>query len=548
MDAWGSVMFAETFPYNAQNEKAYKGNPAIQLFGNRLFGDQTATEFLVEFLLLTIAQKQIGSATFSTHFPSRDILSQWHDSELKYAPKARLNLKLFSFLAASRLDTRHITHREHYRDLASVLMERIDLTGSGSKDDVVRTLEDLFLGFQGAGAGRTWCAQSFLPAAPGLIAGETIWNETAARRTPPAAWGNITDSLATYLTMNKHRFLARGGEVLYLQICNALRQAPAAVQSWVQANELALDPQEQNPKWLHATLERELDALMTHCPATLTELAEFIDTAIDPQTSAKTDGYEGSERQVSAGWCPAASWQEGYLFAVDLIRLCKANLDVIDRLYLLESACALQVLRSLATQSARCHPRESLVGWPGFRLAFTAPEERRQAVKRISRHTARAIEKQIFQAIRNPNLVLSGGDDDMQKALKEADTRYAGKLFIGLAKRLGLIVPRRGSGARFILNEHLLRLLVFTTVPVGKRLTFDTFKALVERRYGFVFDAVGFVKACKWSEYGSTPYLPNGIDDWLQEMLAAAGLLIRLSDACALVENPAGNDRCEGLE
>jgi hypothetical protein len=33
--------------------------------------------------------------------------------------------------------------------------------------------------------------------------------------------------------------------------------------------------------------------------------------------------------------------------------------------------------------------------------------------------------------------------------------------------------------------------------------------------------------------------LPADTDKWLQEMLEAAGFLIRLSDSCALVHNPA---------
>jgi hypothetical protein len=114
-------------------------------------------------------------------------------------------------------------------------------------------------------------------------------------------------------------------------------------------------------------------------------------------------------------------------------------------------------------------------------------------------------------------------------------------LFVGLAKRIGLLVPRRGAGVRFTLNEKLLRLLVVTTVPIGGRLTYDRFKELVESRHGLVFDADGFTCASAWVD-GTDPDQPvvgNGIDAWLQDMLDAAGLLIHLSDSCALVVNPA---------
>lgn len=532
-------MSCETFPFKAQSEKAYKSNPAIQLFGNRLYVDQTPTEFLVELLLLVASEKKIDSDIFESSLPPKNVLNNWSGTELRYTPRARLNLKLFSFLGASRLDSRHATHRQHYQELINALMLRITMAGSGSKEEVVRTLENLFLGFQGAGGGRTWCAQSFLPVCTGFLAGETIWNETAARRTPPIHWSNVTDSLTTYLTMNKHRFLARGGEVLYLQICNALRQTPATIQDWVNQSGVMFNFDEQNPEWLHAELERELNGLMTRCPTTVTEIAEFIDSGIEEETSNCTDREGDGPRWVRAGWCPAESWQEGYLFAVDLLRLCKANLDVVDRLYLLESACAMHVLRSLALQSVRYSTSEHPIEWPGYRLAVSAPEEKRSAIKRISHHTAKAMEKKVFQAIRSAGVELLQGEKEPEKSLKEADRRYAGKLFVGLAKRIGLIVPRRGAGARFVLNEQLLRLLVVTTVPVGGRITFDTFKRLVELRYGLVFDADGFSRASEWID-GIGVYLPNDTDAWLQDMLEAAGLLIHLSDSCALVENPSG--------
>lgn len=524
-------------------QKESPDNPAIQLFGNRLFNDQSPTELLLEFALLTTSPKQIADSAFSTPFPSTEALRNWPDGErLQYSPKARLNLKLFALLGASRLDSRHAAHRQHYKELVAGLQSKILVAETGGGNDVLRTLENLFLGFQGAGSGRTWCAQSFLPICPGLLAGETIWNETAARRIPPSDWSCLLEDLQTYFTMNKHRFLARGGEVLYLQICNALRQKPEEVRRWVQESKVQIEIEEQDPSWLHEALQRELGRLMTHCPQTVTDIAEFIDSGADTETSKKTDFRNGEQRFVDAGWCPADSWREGYLFAVDLLRLCTADLDVIERLQLLETACAMQVLRSLAAQSARHCPPERQELWPGYRLGVSAPDEKRLAVKRISQHTVKATEKIIYHAIRSDDVTLPRDEEDKNSILKEADRRYAGKLFISTAKRMGLLVPRRGVGTRFTLNEHLLRFLVATTVPVGGRLTYDSFKALVEARHGLVFDATGLARASAWADGVDNVHLGSHCDAWLQDMLEAAGLLIHLSDACALVENPAGKE------
>ena len=52
-------MSCKTFPVDACNEGPYQQNPAIQLFGNRFFTDQTPIELLIEFLLIAAATKRI---------------------------------------------------------------------------------------------------------------------------------------------------------------------------------------------------------------------------------------------------------------------------------------------------------------------------------------------------------------------------------------------------------------------------------------------------------------------------------------------------------
>lgn len=534
-------MSSESFPAGLV-QHSNPDNPAIQLFGNRLISEQSPTELLTELLLLTASAKRVADDgdEFVTPLPAAEVLTGWPEyADLRYAPKARLNLKLFSFMGASRLDSRHETHRQHYKELLNRLQAHTRVVESGTEDDVLRTLENLFLGFQGAGSGRTWCAQSFLPVCPGFLAGETIWSETAARQSSPDSWPHVMDRLHTYFTMNRHRFLARGGEILYLQVCNALRQTPEVISAWAEETEVGLDLRERDPAWLHSELQRELAGLMEHCPQTVTDIVEFIDSGVEPDTARATDRPEGETRFVDAGWCPAESWPEGYLFAVDLLRLCQADLDVIQRLRLLETACAMQVLRSLGAQSARFCPPERTASWPGYRLAVSAPEEKRLAIKRISQHTVRAMEKLVYRAIRCDAVEPPDSENQRDRILREADTRYAGKLVIGTAKRIGLLVPRRGAGARFTLNEQLLRFLAVTTVPVGGRLTYDSFKELVEARHGLVFDGPGFARASAWADGVEDVHLGDHCDAWLQQMLEAAGLLVHLSDSCALVVNPA---------
>ena len=81
------------FPSTA-NLSNGRGNMAIQLFGDRIFSDQSLYEYLIEFLLVFISPKGDDKNMDAMAFHS-DI-----NSELKYYVKPRMGLKgLFSIIA-----------------------------------------------------------------------------------------------------------------------------------------------------------------------------------------------------------------------------------------------------------------------------------------------------------------------------------------------------------------------------------------------------------------------------------------------------------------
>lgn len=531
-------MSNSTFPYDAKSEQAYKSNPAIRLFGNRFSTDQTSLELLGEFLLITTSVKEIEGKELRSALPPLDDIHSWSNSKLKYSPKIKLNLKLFAFLSSSRLDSRHLTHREHYTQLIQELKKRIKVD-SNDKTQVVKTLESLLLGFQGAGSGRTWCAQSFIPISRGLVAGEAIWNETKAKSHYAESWSYVLDNAKLYFSLNKHRFLARGGELLYLQICNAMKQNPEAIQAWNLDAKLEFSTEELEPGKLLNSLERGMAKFFSACPKFIDDLAEFIDDKLDPETAAKTDMHEQQPRFVEAGWCNSATWQEGYLLAVEMNRILSSGLDVMDSVYYLETLFMLHTLRNLIMQSSRCLSNGE-AKWPGYYMAINRSDEENGTLKRISHQSLKNIEKTIYMAIRSH----MQGTDIVQdeKILKEADTRSGHKFFLKMAKQAGLVIPKRGAWARFVLTPQILRVLVTTIVPQQGRITYETFKQLIRARWGMVFDEDGFGECCEWLGVEKV-YLSSDTDAWLLEMLAESGLLMHLSDSCALVLHPnQGND------
>ena len=105
-------------------------------------------------------------------------------------------------------------------------------------------------------------------------------------------------------------------------------------------------------------------------------------------------------------------------------------------------------------------------------------------------------------------------------------SRYASA--IGLASRRG---TRR---TRYAPNDRLLKSLVFASVP--SRLEFQRFLRLIYERYGFI---VGHRQATDYVAHGQSDQ--KAFEDnarRLELRLASLGLLKRLSDACAYVENP----------
>lgn len=522
-------------------------NPAIQLFGRRFFADQTVAELLLELLLVAVSPKRISDAlvTPNSLLPDIRLLRSWPIGKaLEYAPKSRLNLKLFAFLGASKLETRHASHRDHYRKLLSAFADAkyLSMTGVVDSTEVLRTLENLFLGFQSVGGQRTWCAASFLPVARELIAGESIWRETKAAKASVSDW----NSALAFFSHSQQIFLARGGELLYLQLCNALRQDADKLQSLVKDIAISLSTRESDPTLLHGALEKALASVLDACPETVGKLAEFLDTGVEAETAQNTDANEntGEPRFVSCGWCPEESWPEGTLFAVELLRLCEAVVDPIERLELLEIACVMQVLRSLCAQSARYIVRTNDIrdgaGPLGFVWVVSDPTGTHTVVKQISRRNVNSIQRMIHDAVRHPNIMsrFSGvGPAELSKIYKEADSRYGYKLFLTVAKRIGLVVPKRGAGARFVFNEKLLRFLVLVTIRPGERVTYDTFKKLIFSHYGLAVDDETIGRSCQWSGTGRLTTLGGDADAWLTEMLEAAGVLIRLSDSCSLVIN-----------
>lgn len=513
-------------------------NPAIRLFGNRFFKDQTVLEYLAEFLAVVFSEKRIGDdgKVFLSPLPSHKDLSEWSTSKhLCYRPPIKLNLKLFAFLSCSRVDSRDETHTEHYKKLVKRLEDSIR-TSNRSVQDVRDWLEEFLCCFQGVGLNRTWCAQTFFPVSSNLVTQETIWKESKARKNNITSWEEAITDFNSYYGSNRV-FFARGGELLYLQLCNLFTIEQSKISEFAKEMQVE-DDNEIDMHKLHRSLQDDLQKLRGQNMQHFNKLVDYIEL-LDKNTHSLTNN---ETKYVASEWCPRDSWQDAYLFAIEINRLLAASLEPIERLELLMTGCSLQVLRSLCAQSVRYAEGFNTAGtggklgyaWIFSSLGLSSRQQRLTAQRNLN-----YIQGIIQKALRYDELHKNAERHPRKTAerlYREADDRYGHKLLISLGKRLGVIIPKTGAQARFVMTDRLLRYLVLVLLKPGEKCTDDVFRQRLYRHYGIAVEGKELTDAVLWAGLPANSSMQPQ-ESWLTEMLRAGGFLTELSDACSIVKN-----------
>jgi hypothetical protein len=520
-------------------------NPAIRLFGKRFIKDQTVLEYLSEFLAVVFSGKRIGDGqVFESPLPSLTDIRKWSSltkTKLCYRPPIKLNLKLFAFLSCSRVDSRDEIHKAHYKELVNQIENSIK-TNNRNVEEIRDWLEDFLRCFQGVGFNRTWCAQTFYPISTSLLTQETIWNETYAKNNPIDCWINSLKRFHKYYSVSKHRFMSRGGELLYLQLCNVFATDQTKVISFAEI--MNLDNEESDLTKLHHSLQDGLQKLSGNDMDAFNRLVDYIEL-LDKDTHDLTNK---ESEYLTCEWCPRDSWREAYLFAVEINRLLAASLDPVERLDLLMIGCSLQVMRSLCAQSVRYaknfHP-EGNGSMLGYAWIFSSSGLSSRQQRIISHQNLLANQGLIQKALRHDALRENAErHPDPRKTVetlyREADDRYGHKLLLSLGKKLGIIAPRTGPGARFIMTDKVLRYMVLVLLKPGERCTYDEFRRRLYRHYGIAVEGEELTDAVLWSDLPDNSSMQPQEGSWLAEMLRAGGFLNELSDACSIVRNTFG--------
>lgn len=514
------------FPSTSErNTPVERNNQAIQIYGRRYYKDQTPVEYLAEFLLVFASPK--GGQQNSTY----SFRLETNDSPPCYWPDDRIALKLFAFFPTSKLETRHRVHQTAYLQALEDLKARI--SGSDEeKDEAIRLVQSLFSGFVGVAKNRTWVTHSFLPASPALLARELDWlHSKAIKNADLKKWDDAT----IYFATDRHNFMARGGELLFLQLAHLFSGNDHAAVSSMRSSASYEHLSQYELAELRESIEAGLRSTLKDAVGPINELARFIETALSSYR------LYGQGKRATLGWVPATSAPEAFLFACELNNIWRSTLGSLEKIDLLQLLCCMQVLRSLCFQARRMDKSgrhsDGFIG--DYTWIAVDPNARRgSGVKKLAQTSFERIEDMLYRVLRK--VAKSSGEITSTEADK-----HGFQIFRKIAKELGLVIPRTGRGQRFVLAPPLLRFLVAALIVPGERVRLTDFYARVFAHYGIALGDRQLVVALGWigSDSDTKDYAVAADTAWVEEALQQGGFLVELSDAVSIVHNPGSKEQ-----
>ncbi len=513
----------ERFPNSDAIRQQWEENPAINVFGRRFLSAQTVLEYLAEFLLVFSSEKHFNKSENRGYKNDIPIQPKFNFIEIAYFPPSRLPLKLFTFFTMSQLEKRHPVHRKTFEDSLKQTEGKV-LGNPQDKEKTVKALQAVLSGFSGVSGNRGWPAHVFLPVSESLLAREIIWGHSKAIKSNISEWKDFFRS--GFFRMNLYNFMARGGELLYLQLLNLFNNFDSTMLNFRNSSEYAhiknISVQE-----LKNDICSGLDEMLNELKMSIGKIVEFIENCIGKDL----EDNDYLDSQAKCGWVPAETLPESLLFAWEMRNILKAEIDIIQKVELLEILCSMQVLRTLCFQAARNseayrnRKTEKFIG--NYVWTVSHKEEN---IKKLSAYNYKQIEKLIFSAVEQANTY------GVEIKNKIAESGHL--LFRKLSKDLEIAIPRKGPGARFVLNENIIRFLVLSLVPPDSRMRFNRFIERAFLHYGMAISPDELSIASGWTMPDSPEKTGWSEPEWLMEKLNAGGFLIQLSDAVSIVKNP----------
>lgn len=192
----------------------------------------------------------------------------------------------------------------------------------------------------------------------------------------------------------------------------------------------------------------------------------------------------------------------------------------------------------LSLQAVEGYIESELVGSMEWKAALTSEDpflDATQVIEQKLQWNEAKNAGQKYKGIRTPEELLQ----TLKEKARERHGQHVANTHARYASAIGLASKRGTRRIRYAPNDQLLRSIVLATVD--RRMEFQTFLQELWERYAFV---IGDQQAAEFIGTGSSDrraFQENA--QRLEARLESLGMLRRLSDACAYVENPLGVER-----
>jgi len=547
-------------------EDHHEGYPvAAWIWGHRLRLGQHWMEYLLEFLnVLAGFEYQLGQG-INTSTPS---------DKPVYTRFTRLGLRRFVFYDDWE-KTRHPFDDAARKRLEAALRQLCD-GNIKSDEDPLTLARSLLRAFSAVEESRSWFAKSLFPAHHNLLFWEGLRKKATKYEERRSADGLPPHQLDADISFDDRNFFARGGEVYYLILSAGTQNAPVLRQTIVERLRALLV--ERNAAlgelaeiieqvWLQQIGQRPTqqdktgrlgwipDPDCAFYTIIAEDVATFLQADLDPLETldllAHLVGfhltlyiYHRAHPEATPAHHSDGSCREHCRPCLPVDALEGADSGVVRAI----SATAFREQEAHIVQQAETYVREQVEAWLAALPENTDPYHALDSdardyfgLMRLSKASRDAFTGRVDALSRRlgaaPDRVALA--EGYTEALVEVLRQDFDKNFKGvhrkLAKAVGLVAPRKGANARFILSDNLLKALTLANLPPDVGMTYDEFLQRLYERYGLI---VGVHEAREAGllerQRVNGEYFEHNRAALLEKM-KHAGLATEYSDATAVV-------------
>ncbi len=505
-------MLYELFPQGALTPDSNDCSIQSLLFGHRIRPQQTRYEYLAEFLQIAMSRKRLVDDDSQITNEMFIISDKVNDHMIEYTPVSNMGLKRFIFFDNSRLDTKSAIDDEAYRKCVKIISDSIEQESTQLEDkEAIFVLQNILYGFSIENAGRSWFNKNLLPVCP-----EVLFPESLARKGHRERADIDNISTDTSFDFNSYTYMARGGEIYYLHLLHALNNT------------------ESDKKEL---LEKQIRKMLAGIPQ-LSKISEYIQKKWEDEMAFENDEPDKPAVKKTIKAIPLDyQYRDKYTIS-ELSTFLDNRIQPMEKLDLLSYGVVIQIFRMMITIAAK----GSETSGSSWLIDACEPEKKESAeIKKLAHHCF-SLNEESFTKYIDKGIAYFYPHDDEEKINKRRKSASDDtiKVIRKLGKNMGMIIPMTGSDMRFTLPEEILKFLVMSLIPVGKKVTFDNFLDMLYEHFEIVISSEHYARAVSENKapyQSNVTFLQMNKSDFAQK-LKNCGFLRDLSDATSIVENP----------